>query len=164
MWTLTGLLCHRTGHVVELLWMPQWTFGFHKMREIFWPTEELSASQQNCVITQREMFVGRTVALMRPGVWISVCCQGLNINQPQALHNSSLLTHKCFPTANCVAASQSAPICSVWYPLLSIWSYRFALCEVPDRKFQFVGVHRLSVVALTAVRQCRQLRVTARAA
>jgi len=150
---------------MELLWMRQWTFGFHEMRGISWVAEELSASQQNSVITQREVFVGRTVAQMQSRLWISVCCHGLNINQPQALHNSSLLTHnKCFPTANCVAVSQSAPACSVWYPLLSIWSYQFALCEVPDRKFQSVGVHRLSFVALTAVRQCRQLRVTARAA
>jgi hypothetical protein len=28
------------------LWMRYWTFGFHKMRIIFWTTEDLLASQE----------------------------------------------------------------------------------------------------------------------
>jgi hypothetical protein len=34
------------GTSVGLLWKPQWTFGFHKMRGISWLSEELLASQE----------------------------------------------------------------------------------------------------------------------
>jgi len=123
-----GIVCGRwldccgtgQGQVVELLWMWQWMFRFHKMGGISWVAEELLASEREHCNYSNEVFVGRTVAQMQSRLWISVCCHGLNISQPQALHNSSLLTHnKCFPTPNCVAASQSAPVCIVWYPLLS---------------------------------------------
>jgi hypothetical protein len=38
-------MCLRIGTDGGLLWMRQWTFGFHKMREISWLAEELLASQ-----------------------------------------------------------------------------------------------------------------------
>ena len=38
-----GLLCLRKGTGGARLWMREWTFGFHKMRGIFWLAKDLLA-------------------------------------------------------------------------------------------------------------------------
>jgi len=40
-----GLICIWTWAGGGLLWMRQWTYGFHKMREISWLAKNLLASQ-----------------------------------------------------------------------------------------------------------------------
>jgi hypothetical protein len=42
----TQLICLRTRRRGELLWKRWWTFGFHKMRRIFWLTEDLLVYQE----------------------------------------------------------------------------------------------------------------------
>jgi len=46
MGTWTGLIWLRIRTLKGHLWMRQWTFGFHKMRGISWPTENRLASQE----------------------------------------------------------------------------------------------------------------------
>jgi len=56
--------------------------------------------------------------------------------------------NKCFPTPNCVAARKYGPVCGVvvssTLDIVLPKPSRFALCEVPGRKFHCVGFHRLS--------------------
>jgi len=42
----TGSIWPRTGTSDGLLWRRQWTFGSHKMREIYWLVEEVLASDE----------------------------------------------------------------------------------------------------------------------
>jgi hypothetical protein len=43
---LTGLSWFRIGTGGGYLWLREWTFGFHKMRGIFWLAENRLASQE----------------------------------------------------------------------------------------------------------------------
>jgi hypothetical protein len=44
----TGLICFRMGTGGWLLWMWEWTFGFHEMQRISWLAEDMLASQGLC--------------------------------------------------------------------------------------------------------------------
>ena len=47
---LTGLICLRIGTGGRLLWTRWWTFSFHKMWRVCWPSEDLLASEGLCLM------------------------------------------------------------------------------------------------------------------
>jgi hypothetical protein len=72
-WTWTGSIWLRTGTGVSLVWMRWWTIGFHKMRGIFWVTQEVLASEEGlCSMeTVSILHVNKAAVLLR---W-NVSCQ-----------------------------------------------------------------------------------------
>ena len=49
----------RIGTGGGLLWLREWNFGFHKMRRISWPAEDLLASQEGVCSVERVSIEGR---------------------------------------------------------------------------------------------------------
>ena len=63
-----GLIWLRIGTSGGLLWMRQWTFGFHKMRGISWLAKKLLASQR---LQYKELLHSWLVGYLDIGVSIS---------------------------------------------------------------------------------------------
>ena len=83
-----------------------------------------------------------TSQLPKPVIW--------NVHQPQVLQQSGVVTiNKCVPAPDCVAARKSGPcprcVVSSTLDIVLPKPSRLALCEVPGRKVNFVGFHRLSL-------------------
>jgi hypothetical protein len=67
---LTGLICLRIGTGGRLLWTRWWTFIFHKMWGVRWPSEDLLASEGLCLmVLAGRCFERPSSALQRRTSW-----------------------------------------------------------------------------------------------